>query len=213
MAYNNTGSVAYFGDDTWTDYTFTVEATKTGGEEGFLIPFGVQNTDNNYFWNLGGWGNTRSVVQKVENGIKTEILATATDFTVETGRTYEIKLEVSGTRVKGFIDGELHFDHDFASDALAEVYTVVSSDEETGDIIIKFVNTADKSKVCAIDLGDIKVDSRATVYQLRGESLDNDNILGEKEDCITEKFTIHGVSSQFNYSVPAYSVTAIRIHR
>lgn len=213
MAYNNTGSVAYFGDDTWTDYTFTVEATKTGGEEGFLIPFGVKDTDNNFFWNIGGWGNTRSVIQQVENGIKTEILSTATDFTVETGRTYEITLEISGRRVKGYIDGVLQFDHDFTSDSLAETYTVVSTDEETGDIIIKFVNTTGENKTCAVDLGDIRVDTKATVYQLSGDSLNNDNILGQPEDCKTEKFTLYGISSEFNYTIPAYSVTAIRIHR
>ena len=212
MAYNNTGSVAYFGDDSWTDYTYTLEATKTGGEEGFLIAFGVNGTENNYFWNLGGWGNTRSVVQRIENNIKTEILATATDFTVEEGRTYKISLEVSGTRVKGYIDGVLQFDHDFSSDAYSEVYSVVSTDE-TGDIIIKLVNITGESKVCAIDLGDTAVKSKATVYQLKGESLDDDNILGEKEDCKTEKFSIHGISSEFNYTIPAYSVTCIRIHR
>lgn len=211
MAYNNNGSVAYFGDSQWTDYTFEVEATKTGGEEGFLIPFGVKDTENNFFWNIGGWGNTRSTVQQIENGIKSEILATATDFTVEEGKTYKIKLEISGRRVKGYIDGVLQFDHDFTAEGYAETYTVVSKDKETGEIIIKFVNTTGENKTCAVDLGDIRTETKATVYQLAGDSLDNDNILGEKEDCKTEKFTICGVSSQFNYTIPAYSVTAIRI--
>ncbi|MBR3767782.1 MAG: hypothetical protein IKL10_06040 [Clostridia bacterium] len=212
MEYNNTGSVAYFGDDTWTDYTFTVEATKTGGEEGFLIPFGVKDTENNYFWNIGGWGNTRSTVQLIENNIKSEILGTTTDFTVETGKTYEIKLEVSGKQVKGYIDGVLQFDHSFESKAYAETYTVVSTDE-TGDIIIKLVNTTDETKVVAIDLGEAAVSNTATVHQVKGDSLNNDNILGETEDCKKEEFTLQGISSQFNYSIPKYSVTAIRLHR
>ncbi|MBQ9945924.1 MAG: carbohydrate binding domain-containing protein [Clostridia bacterium] len=211
MAYTNTGSVAYFGDKEWSDYTFTVDATKTDGEEGFLIHFGVQDTENNYFWNIGGWGNTRSTVQKIENNIKTEFLATTNDFTVETGKTYEIKLVVSGTLVKGYIDGELQFEYDFGANAYAETYTIVSTDE-TGDIIVKFVNTTDSARVCAIDLGDTAVSSKATVYQLKGDSLNNDNILGMEEDCKTEVFTIHGIRSQFNYKLPAYSVTAIRIH-
>ncbi len=212
MNYTNTGSVVYFGDDTWTDYTFTVEATKTGGEEGFLIPFGVKDTENNYFWNIGGWGNTRSTVQLVENNIKTEILGTSSDFTVETGKTYEIKLEISGRTVKGYIDGVLQFEHDFTNDAYAEAYTVVSTDE-TGDIIVKLVNTTGETKVCAVNLGEASVSSTATIQQLRGDSLNNDNILGAEEDCNISEFTLDGISSSFNYSVPMYSVTVIRIHR
>ncbi len=212
MEYNNNGSVAYFGDDTWTDYTYTVEATKTGGDEGFLIHFGVKDTKNNYFWNLGGWGNTRSVVQKIENDVKTEILATGTDFTVEQGRTYEIKLVVSGTYVEGYVDGELHFAHDFGDDAYAECYSVVSTDE-TGDIIVKLVNITGESKVLAIDLGDTEVASTATVQQLKGDDMGNDNILGAEEDCKIEEFTLEGISAQFNYSVPMYSATVIRISR
>lgn len=210
MAYTNTGSVAYFGDDTWTDYTFTVEATKTGGAEGFLIPFAVKDTENNYFWNIGGWGNTRSTVQMVENNLKTEILGTTTDFTVETGRTYEIKLTVSGRLVKGYIDGELHFEYDFSNDAYAEAYTVVSTND-AGDTIIKLVNTTDATKVVAIDMGSADTQNTAAAQQLKGDSLGNDNILGAVEDCKTEDFTIEGISAQFNYSIPPYSVTVITI--
>lgn len=210
MAYTNTGSVAYFGDDTWTDYTFTVEATKTGGAEGFLIPFGVKDAENNYFWNIGGWGNTRSTVQLIENNIKTEILGTNSDFTVETGRTYEIKLEVSDRLVKGYIDGVLQFEYDFTNKAYAETYTVVSTNGE-GDIIIKLVNITGDTKVVAVDLGNTEVKGEAAVQQLKGNSLNNDNILGAEEDCKTEEFTLTGIASEFNYSIPAYSVTVITI--
>ena len=212
MEYNNTGSVAYFGDSTWTDYTYTLEATKTGGDEGFLIHFGVQDTKNNYFWNIGGWGNTRSVVQKIENDIKTEILGTNTDFTVEAGKTYEIKLVVSGTYVEGYIDGELQFAYDFGDDAYSECYSVVSTDE-TGDIIIKLVNITDITRVIAIVLGNAQPASVATVQQLKGDDMNNDNILGQEEDCKIEEFTLDGISAQFNYTMPMYSVTVIRISR
>lgn len=212
MAYGNTGSVAYFGDSEWSNYTFTVEATKTGGEEGFLIPFGVKDTDNNYFWNIGGWGNTRSVVQLIENGIKTEILGTQSNFTVETGKTYEIKIKVSGRLVEGYIDGVLQFSYDFTNEGYAEAYTVVSTDE-TGDIIIKLVNTTGETKTVAIDLNNTEIKDKAVVQQLKGDSLDNDNILGAEEDCKIEEFELSGISSQFNLSIPMYSVTVIRIER
>ncbi len=211
MEYSNTGSVAYFGDEDWTNYTYTLEATKLDGGEGFLIPFAVKDIDNNYFWNIGGWGNTVSSLQKIENGIKTgKIIGTDKPFTVETGKTYELKVVVSGTQVKCYIDGELYVDWDFASGAEAEAYHVVSTDE-TGDVIVKIVNVTSSSRVVAVDVAGKDIAKSAKISQVAGESLADDNILGAKEDCIMEEFTVDGFSNQFNYTVPAYSVTCIRL--
>ncbi len=213
MPYSDTGIVAYFGCDDWTDYTYTVEATKLAGDEGFLIPFAVKDLKNNYFWNIGGWGNTVSALQHIENGIKTgQIPGTAKPFTAEIGKTYELKVVVSGTLVKCYIDGVLYAEHDFASNAEAEAYQVVSTDE-SGDIIIKLVNTTETSRVFAIDVKGAAVNSTATVHQVAGNNLGNDNILGAKEDCIMTEFTVDGASNSFNYTVPQYSVTCIRLKR
>ncbi len=45
------------GDDSWTDYSYTLKARKISGNEGFLILFHVQDNDNYIWWNVGGWGN------------------------------------------------------------------------------------------------------------------------------------------------------------
>ncbi len=213
MADNHRGAVTYFGDTDWENYTYTVEATKLDGSEGFIIPFAAQDTDNYWFWNIGGWGNTVSCLQEIENGIKTgRVPGTVKDFSVETGRTYEIKVVVNGYNAKGYIDGELMFDKDLESGARAESYQVVSTDA-SGDIIIKLVNVTGSERSFAVDIANADVKSTATVYQVAGDSLDNDNILGAKEDCIMEEFTVEGISNQFNYTVPMYSATVIRVER
>ena len=213
MADNHRGAVTFFGDTDWTNYTFTVEATKLDGAEGFIIPFAAQDKDNYWFWNIGGWGNTVSCLQEIENGVKTgRVPGTVKDFTVETGKTYEIKVVVNGYNAKGYIDGELMFDKDLESGTKAESYQVVSTDA-SGDIIIKLVNVTDSDRSFAIDIANADVEGTATVYQVAGDSLDNDNILGAKEDCIMEEFTVEGISSKFNYTVPMYSATVIRIAR
>lgn len=211
MPYTETGMVAYFGCEDWTNYTYTVEATKLDGAEGFIIPFAVEDTQNCYFWNIGGWGNTVSCLQMIENGEKTKILGTEKPCVIETGRTYEIKVVVEDTNVRCYLNGELYAEHDFAADAEAEAYHVVSTDE-SGDIIIKIVNVTDSSRVFAVDTNaDVK--SSASVHQVAGDSLANDNILGAEEDCIMKEFTVNGFSQDFNYTVPAYSVTCIRLER
>ena len=211
MNYSNTGSVAYFGDTSWDNYTMTVEATKLDGGEGFIIPFAVKDIDNNYFWNIGGWNNTTSALQKIEAGSKTDkIVGTVKDITIETGRTYEIKVVVDGARVQGYIDGELYFDYDFGVKASSKAYTVVSNDDN-GDIIIKLVNVTEKASAVAVNIENADIDGTAVINQVAGDSLMNDNILGAEEDCIMKEFTLDGFSNQFNYTMPAYSVTSIRL--
>ena len=210
--YNLLGASAVYGDTDWTDYTYTFEATKLEGGEGFYIPFLIEDEQNMFFWNIGGWSNTKSALQRMEDGIKTDAIpGTASSFTVEDGVTYEIKLVVSGNNIKGYIDGELQFDYDATNGTEAESYQVVSTDE-SGDIIIKLVNVTGEDRAFAIDIKNADIDgTTATVYQVAGDSLDNDNVLGAKEDCVMEEFTVDGISNQFNYTVPQYSATVIRI--
>ncbi len=72
-----------FWEDEWNDYTFEVRGSKVSGAEGFLIMFRCQGLMEprglvledhpprmanlkpslEYWWNLGGWGNTRSQVE------------------------------------------------------------------------------------------------------------------------------------------------------
>ncbi len=211
MNYSNSGSVAYFGDTSWTNYSFTVEATKLSGEEGFLIPFAVQDSKNNYFWNIGGWGNTVSALQCIENDMKTDkIKGTETPFTVVAGKTYTIKLEVEGSVVRGYIDGVLQFEHDCGKPAEAKAYTVVSTDDN-GDIIIKLVNITEKATPVAVNIDNAEIQGDALVHQVAGTSLEDDNIHGQEEACTMKEFTLSGFSNQFNYTMPAYSVTCIRL--
>ncbi len=213
MAYSLNGSVAYFGEDDWQDYTYTLKATKLEGSEGFIIPFAVDDKDNNYFWNIGGWDNTVSCLQKIGDGEKAgQIIGTAKPFVAEIGKTYELKIEMNGRNVKCYIDGELYVDYTAGSDCEAEAYQVVSTDE-SGDVIIKLVNVTDRNRNFAVDVKGADISSTAKVYQVKGETLGDDNILGEKEDCVMEEFTLQGVGNQFNFSAPKYSVTVIRLAR
>ena len=212
QTYGNTGTSAYFGDINWSNYTFTVEATKTGGEEGFLIPFSVRTKNNNYFWNIGGWGNTVSCLQQVKDGAKSDQLSgTVKDIKIKNNQTYQLKVVVDETNVKCYIDDELYIDYDIADTAQAESYEVVSTDE-TGDIIIKMVNETGYEKTFAIDVkGADSLGDTAAVDVVAGTSLDNDNVLGQEETVKLESSELSGITNQFNYTVPKYSVTVLRL--
>ncbi|MCH5314880.1 MAG: carbohydrate binding domain-containing protein [Eubacterium sp.] len=211
MEYSENGSVVYFGDTNWTNYTFTVDATKLDGAEGFLIPFAVGDKDNNYFWNIAGWDNTVSAIQSLKNGIKTgQIEGTDKPFVAELGRTYSLKVVVSGANVKCYIDDELYVDCDLITPADAEAYQVVSTDD-SGDIIVKLVNVTDSERTFAVDITAGSIADTAKVYQVAGNNISDENVLGEEDACTMEELTVSGISNSFNYTVPKYSATVIRI--
>lgn len=212
--YANTGSAMYFGDNTWTDYTFTVDATKISGSEGFLIPFSVGDKDNNWFWNIGGWNNTVSCLQTVKDGVKSDqVSGTVKNYAVKNNTTYKLKIVVADLNVKCYIDDKLMIDYDIPETTESEAYQVVSTDD-SGDIIIKLVNQKNFAKTVAIELRNAdSLSGSADIEVVKADSLTADNILGKNEVVKLETSSIDGVSDKFNYTVSPYSVTVIRIHK
>ena len=101
-----------FGDPQWTDYEFTVEARKTGGDEGFLVLVRALNNREFYWANLGGWGN---VGHALERGIRGQDrwggVTRRHDGQIETGRWYRIRARCEGPRVQFWLDDELVIDY------------------------------------------------------------------------------------------------------
>ncbi len=211
MNYSDIGDAAYFGlDDDMSDYTYTLEAIKLDGEEGFLIPFAVQDKDNNWFWNLGGWQNTVSCLQCMSEGVKTgQIINTVKPFTAEIGKTYTLKVVVSGTTVKCYVDDELYIDCDTANPAEAEAYQVVSRDSN-GDLIIKLVNVTRSDRTFAININGITSYQKISCSQIAAENESDENIFGEPEKCSISEFELNDTGHKFNYTVPKFSVTVMR---
>jgi BNR repeat-containing family member/Domain of Unknown Function (DUF1080) len=95
------GVRAVTGDPKWSDYTLTLKARKLGGKEGFLIIFGSPGDDTKSWWNLGGWGNTAHGLEFPGGS------APHVPGKIETGRWYDIRVEVRGPTVKCYLDGKL----------------------------------------------------------------------------------------------------------
>ncbi len=210
--YGSTGTVAYFGSKSWKNYTYTADAVKTGGAEGFIIPFAVQGREDNYFWNIGGWNNTVSCLQRVSGGNKSDqISGTVKNINIKNGTKYSLKIVVTDNNVKCYINNELYIDYDLPETAKAETYHVVSTDE-TGDIIIKMVNVTGNPRTIAMDIaGAESIPDTATIEIAAGKSLADDNILGREEAVTIKKEEVKGIGKQFNYTLPEYCAAVMRI--
>ena len=91
------------------DGSFSLEARKEGGDEGFLIIFRARDQDNFLWWNLGGWGNTFSAVERETNGQRTILAETRTDATIFPGHWYQIRIDMHANWTFGFLDGRRLF--------------------------------------------------------------------------------------------------------
>jgi len=95
---------AFAGDRSWNNYAYTLKARKLGGDEVFLIPLLVQDEEVKTWWNLGGWGNTKHAIE-MEGIIGNEVPGK-----IETDRWYDIRIELSNTQIKCYLDGKLIHD-------------------------------------------------------------------------------------------------------
>ena len=152
---DETNCRATVGDPNWTDYTFTLKAQKLSGPEGFLILFHVKSPNDWLWWNIGGWGNSRSAFQKGEHGGDHE-LGASKQLTVENDRWYDIKVEVKDRQIRGYIDGKLVAERTDASQPPptppAQSTPTRCSDDSSGDVILKVVNTQEAPRTVAVDL-------------------------------------------------------------
>ncbi|MEE1764050.1 alpha-L-arabinofuranosidase C-terminal domain-containing protein [Streptomyces sp. SP18BB07] len=196
------------GDTAWHDYDLKVKATKKSGKEGFLVAFGVKDTGNYYWWNLGGWNNTTSAVEQAVDGGKSSLISKP--GTIETGRTYDVEVKVRGRQVTLLLDGKEW--GSFTDDKPAEPFRqVVTRDAKTGDLILKVVNAQGVAARAAIDLGGAKVRSTARVTTLTAAP---DAVNTETATPVAPvKSTFWGVAEEFSYTFPANSVTFLRIKK
>ncbi|AIE86187.1 alpha-L-arabinofuranosidase C-terminal domain-containing protein [Fimbriimonas ginsengisoli] len=202
---------AYAGDKNWTDYTIHVKARKLGGAEGFMVAFHVLDGRNYWHWNIGGWNNTRSAIQRHEDGGVDEV-GEATPTTVETGRWYDIRIELQGGRIRGYLDGKLITEVNETNRPPAKpLYVAASRMSRTGEIILKVVNFSAEPMATQVDLtGVSRIASKASGWMLSGD-LDDVNSVQNPVKVAPQAITLTDVGRSFGHTFPAHSVTVIRL--
>ncbi|MFJ9563102.1 alpha-L-arabinofuranosidase C-terminal domain-containing protein [Streptomyces fuscichromogenes] len=196
------------GDPSWHDYDLHVKAVKKSGKEGFLVAFGVKDTGNYYWWNIGGWNNTQTAVEQAVDGGKSTLIAKP--GSVDTGRAYDVDIKVRGRQVTLLLDGQEW--GSFTDDKPAEPFRqVVTEDQKTGDLIVKVVNAQSAAARTALDLGGVKVARKARVTTLAAAPDAVNTETATAVAPVTSTFT--GVADRFTYTFPADSITFLRIRQ
>jgi alpha-L-arabinofuranosidase len=202
---------AFYGDSLWTDYTLTLKARKLGGNEGFLILFSVKDNENYTWWNIGGWNNTNSAIEYSENGWRV-LVGQQVAGSVQTERWYDIKVEVSGQRIRCTLDGKLMHDVVYEHTLLRSLHAVAGRDTTTGEIVLKVVNASKTAFDTKVDLlGTQKLDNVGSVTVLTSASPNDENSLENPRKVVPRGEQLNGVSNSFRRTFPPYSLTIIRL--
>lgn len=210
---NRQDTHAAAGDATWTDYSYRVKARKISGAEGFLVLFHVRDDSNYMQWNIGGWGNTSSAIQRHEDGGLDE-LGEHSPTTVETDRWYDVRIDVRGTDIKCYLDGKLITEAAVTPiPPVKALYAAASSRQSDGTVYLKVVNVsknAERAGVNLLGLSSSGLDVSA--WEMTGPLAASNSVKNPKL-VAPKPISIQADGSTISHEFPAYSVTVIRVRR
>ncbi len=191
-----------------TTYVYSLRARKTGGNEGFLIIFGYQDQDNFYWWNLGGWGNTKHAVERNVAGSKS--IVTEVPGSIQTNVWYNIKIEVTPSTVYCYLNDELIQSFDVPESKL--LYTAASLDEANGQIYLKVVNPSASEVKTSLNFKGLDGD-RVTgdLITLTSGSISDENSMTDPENVSPVYKTLGENPTAFTYTIAANSVNIFKI--
>ena len=189
-------------------YTVKCRARKDSGAEGFIIVFNYVD-EHNYCWvNFGGWTNSQHAIEQISNGGK--LLTASKRGRVQTGRWYDVTLQVAGDSVKAWLDQELIFDTVLKHDDTKGIFSSATINDATGELIVKVVNTGDEATTASLNLKNF-TPAGARVIRLAA----ND---GLEENTLDSPTAIHPVKQLLSpddkrvlLDVPPYSLNIVRI--
>ena len=202
-----TGVTAFTGDNNWKEYVITLKARKLAGENGFQIYFHHQKGINNRLrWDIGGYTNSI-------NEMKTSMDSESMTYSIEEGRWYDIRLEVSPLIVKGYIDGKLVQKVSLADKNRKTICASAARDEKSGDIIVKVVNASNKAVNTTLNLeGAASLTAFADAIVLSSDSELDENTLDNPTKVIPKKEKIKVDRHKVTYRFAANSLNILRIH-
>jgi alpha-N-arabinofuranosidase len=100
------------GEPAWSDYEFTVEARKTGGEEGFLMIVRAASDKEFYWANIGGWQNAGHALERgTKDADRWGPVTRRRQGQVEPGRWYRLRALCRGQQIQVWLDDELIIDY------------------------------------------------------------------------------------------------------
>lgn len=190
------------------NYTYKVRARKNSGDEGFLIIFNYVDPKNYCWLNIGGWGNTQHGIEQIVNGGKGQ-MAIASGH-VETGKWYDVELNVKGDSVYAKLDGKQIFATRLKPNVTPGFFATATKDSKTGEIILKIANTNIEGTTAKISL-DGKTIKNAKLIRLTAKNGSEENDIDHPTNVYPTTTVIPVNSDSIELEIPASSLNILRM--
>lgn len=189
-------------------YTYTLKARKVSGNEGFLIIFGYKDTNNFYWWNIGGWGNTLTAIEQCVGGSKSTLASVA--GSVNTNQWYDIKIVFTTENVLFYLDNVLI--HTLYS-GNRFLFSSASLDTSNHDLFLKVVNTSSNPVNTTIDLRNMNINQvNGTITELTSANGTDENSLSYPTAVSPVVRPLTADTTVFNYTFKANSVNVLKLN-
>ncbi len=191
-----TPATIFIGKKTWKNYTIEAKLRKISGKEGFLVYF--SNRGN--FWNLGGWNNSRSMIEGRAN-------MQSRPITIATDKFYDVKIETKNGITKFYLDGELIEE---LEEPKVPYVSVSSGMAENGDVVIKVTNFYNEKRDVDFEISGLKGELNGFIETMYSENPLDENSLDEPEKIVPKRESISLKLPKFKLALKPNSVTIIR---
>lgn len=190
--------------------TIELDATKTSGDEGFLIAFTYNDPANYIWWNIGGWGNTKEAIEQSINGQKTTLASS--EHSIETGRTYHIKIVKQGNNAKCYLDGALVHEVTCKNGG-QQLFLCASINKDENEAIVKIINYNEMPHTITLNFDDAAINGNVKTSVMTSNDVHAQNTMTQPQNVVPKSGTVTTVkgSKSMEYSVPPYSLNVLRI--
>jgi alpha-L-arabinofuranosidase len=151
----------------------------------------------------------RHGIERCVGGQKS-MLGDAVPGSIETGRWYDIRIELKGPRIRCYLDGQLIHDvEDAGPPVMAAVAGLADGSRE---LILKVVNVSDAAQYTEVKLdgaGDIAPEGTAVTLTANGP--DDENSLAQPARVAPVAQRVQGFGPRFAYTFPPQSLTVLRL--
>ena len=190
------------------DCSISLKARKIAGAEGFLIYFGMHDGKNGYVLNIGGWGNQTTAFQRINGNDMPQIPNNISQY-VEEGRWYDIRIDIKDGKFTYSLDGKQMLETAIEN---IQRYVVSGYDENTGELIVKFVNATKEPFSTSVNLQNVtSVKRKGKVVTLTSADPKAENTLDDPKRVFPRESTFNKFSGQFDYTFEPWSFTVLRI--
>jgi len=194
-----------------SEYTLEFKARRITGPEGLLLFFGMDENGNGWCYNIGGWGDTCTAVEKAGGWMNDSCRYAEKNIKlIKDLEWQDVRLEVCNNTSKLYVDGEFILEHKPGS--APTCFVSAGYVESSGEVIIKVVNSGSEPCTCGLAIGGAsKVAAKGRVIELAAESDTDENSFDQPHKIYPEEKQYKGFGKDFNYTFAPYSYTILRV--